>query len=217
MSIAKKYIRRVKQNLALEAVWLPGHDIELGDILHRDDGILVKIANISDYGIPFDTEVVQRNATLDFTAQGVRTRVIQGGVEVSPYNINMDVEATFEIEFNKEETYYIKTPQFDGIGISNLIRLGQQIAGIGSWKHRRWFVATNVFSVTEFVFLGSSERDRTVEIRGEGSAIANYLETGFSTGLNFSGLQNIETKITGQSGAVTMRVNRFRKNGGIWK
>jgi len=217
MSIAKKYIRRVKQNLALEAVWLPGHDIELGDILQRNDGILEKIANISDFGISFVTETVQRNAALDFQAQGVRTRVMQAGVEISPYNIDMNVEATLNIEFNKEETYYIKTPQFNGIGISNLIRLGNHIKGIGSWHHRRWFVATNVFSVTEFVFLGSSERDRTVEIQGEGSAITNYLETGFSTDLNFSGLQNIETKITGQSGAVAMRVSRFRKNGRIWK
>jgi hypothetical protein len=77
-------------------------------------------------------------------------------------------------------------------------------------------VVTNVFSVTEFVFLGSSERNRSVQISGSGQAIANYLETGFSTNLNFNGLQNIETKITGQSGAVAMRVSRFRKNGGIW-
>jgi hypothetical protein len=216
MSIAKKYTSRVKKNLALEAVWLPGHDIELGDILHRKDGILEKIGNITNYGISFNTEVVQRNASLDFQAQGVRTRVIQAGMEVSPYNIDMDVEARIEIDFQKEETYYIKTPQFDGTGIDNLIRLGQHITGIGSWKHRRWFVVTNVFSVTEFVFLGSSEANRNVEISGSGQAIANYLETGFSTDLNFSGLQNIETKITGQSGAVAMRVSRFRKNGGVW-
>jgi hypothetical protein len=216
MSIAKKYTRRVRQNLALEAVWLPGQDIELGDILQRKDGILEKIANISDYGISFSTEVVQRKAALDFQAQGVRTHVIQAGVEVSPYNVDMNVEASIEIDFQKEETYYIKTPQFDGIGINNLIRLGQHIAGIGSWQHRRWFVVTNVFTVSEFVFLGSSEANRSVEIKGSGEAIAKFLETGFSTNLNFSGLQNIETRITGQSGTVAMRVSRFRKNGGIW-
>ena len=217
MSIAKKYTRRVKQNLALEAVWLPGQDIELGDILHRKDGILEKIANIKSYEISYETEVVQRNAALDFQAQGVRTRVMQAGVEVSPYDIDMSVEASLNIEFNKEETYYIKTPQFDGIGINDLIRLGNHIAGIDSWKHRQYFVVTNVFSVTEFVFLGSSERNRTVQIQGSGEAVVEYLETGFSTDLNFSGLQNIETKITGQSGAVAMRVSRFRKNGRIWK
>ncbi|MEA3480160.1 MAG: hypothetical protein U9R60_18395 [Bacteroidota bacterium] len=217
MSIAKKYTRRVKQNLALEAVWLPGTDIELGDILQRNDGILGKIANIDDFGISFETETVIRNATLDFQAQGVRTRVMQAGAEVSPYNIDMNVEASLNIEFNKEETYYIKTPQFDGIGISNLIRLGNHIKGIGSWQHRRYFVVTNVFAVSEFVFLGSTARDRSVEIQGSGEAITNYLETGFSTDLNFSGLQNIEIRITGQSGAVTMRVSRFRRNGKVWK
>lgn len=98
--------------------------------MQRADGIFNPIANLKDdFGITYRKEKTSKERTLTFQAQGVSTTIMQLSSNVTETGLDANANAELKIDFNKEETYFIRTPQLTGKGIDNLFRVGRDIAG----------------------------------------------------------------------------------------
>ena len=213
MSLAKKFDERLKRNTTLRAVWLPGTKVQLGDILRIKNGVFESIAKLSDYEITFEKIDLSDILSIKFQAQGVSYQIIQGEGNVDLKNINMKAAAELKISFNSEDSYFIRTPELEGEGISNIIKLSKQIAKITNWDFRNYFIAWNIWSAKEFIFLGSTSKNTSVKFKGDGQAINNLLNTGISSNVSYQRESKISFEIIGASGPLAMKVFRVKRNG----
>lgn len=215
MSLPTKYDRRIKRALNLRAVWEPGDSISLGDIVTRDRrGIFTDEGRLSDFGLVFRKKK-SRGKSLSFNAQGVSTALFQNGAQVDAAILNKNAAASVEVQFNREDSYMLRTPVLKGEDIDNLLQLGRAIKNVPGWEFRRFYIVWKVLTATKFTFLGSHRKGRSIKFSGKGSAVLNFLNVGATAGLTASGTQSLEVKIVGEGGPVVMGVARVRKNGRI--
>jgi hypothetical protein len=215
MGLPEKFDERLKSNLGLRAVWLPGTEIALGDILRHEDGIFRRIANLSDFGVPFRSKKLGGNISLKFQARGVSSTLLQAGAEVDPAHIDAKAKAEFKIEFKSKNTYFIRTPELAGVEIGNLIKVGKALKGHPDWRYNEYFIASGVYQAKEFVFLGSQSKNKTIRFGGLGSAILEFLTLGASANVAKVTTSSVTVEIIGKGGPVAMNIARFKKDGQI--
>lgn len=216
MGLPEKFDDRLKSNLGLRAVWLPGTDIELGTVMQRKDGIFLPVGKLGDFGVPFSFKKLGGNVSLKFQARGVSSTLIQAGAEVDPAQIDAKAKAEFKIEFKSRNTYFIRTPQLAGVGISDLLKVGRAVKKIPDWRFGEYFIASAVYRAKEFVFLGSQSRNRTIRFGGLGSAILDFITVGASAKVAKVTTSSVGVEIIGEGGPVAMNVARFKKDGQIY-
>jgi hypothetical protein len=215
MGLPERFDNRLKNNLGLRAVWLPGTEIQLGDVLKRKEGIFEPIGNLGDFGVNFRSKELGGKMSLKFQARGVSSTVLQGGVQINPTQIDAKADAELKIEFKSENTYFIRTPQLVGVGISNLMEVGKAVKVLPNWRYKEYYIASKVYRAKEFVFLGSQSKNRTVRFRGLGNAILDFLTVGASTNLARVTESNVTIEIIGEGGPVAMGIARIKKDGQI--
>ena len=216
MSLPKKYDERIRKNLGLRAVWLPGTNIKLGDVLWLKDGIFVPITNLRKLKVNFESEKLSDNISLKFQARGVSSSILQGGAKIKPINIDLKADAELEIQFNREDTYFVRTPKITGYTITNILTVAQNIIKIPDWNNKRNFIAWNVYKAGKFIFLGNEGGNATVRVQGTGKAILDFLKVGVSAKVARVTSSNTNIELIGERGPVAMRVIRVRKNGDIY-
>jgi hypothetical protein len=209
--MAIRYDKHLVRSLGLHAVWEPGSSVSLGDVVTRKAGIFVDVGRLSDDGVTFRTEKSQTRS-LNLTSQGVRTVLFQGQVQVpSPGDLKPAVAATLDIQFEKQQTYFLRTPELTGEEIGDLRVVGRKIAKLTDWRFADYYVVWKVLSAKSFTFLGSLKAKRSVTVSGSGAAIAKFLANGATVGITKAA--SVDMEIVGSGGAVALGVTRIAKNG----
>jgi len=216
MALPKKYDSRLKRNLGFRAVWLPGTKVSTGDIMEFRNGIFTQISSLSYFNIDFSFEENLTDLSLDFQAQGVRSTIIQANAEIDLPNLDPGIEAELRIEFNKQDTYYVKSPKLTGNIIKNVIHIGHKIKDLQNWNFKRYFIVTNVCTAGDFLFLGSTNKQGTVKLSGNGTAMKDLLTAGITTDLSFNSSKTVDLEIKGAGGALCMQVRRVKRNGELY-
>ncbi len=216
MGLPEKFDNRLRDNLGLRAIWLPGTEIDLGDVLHRKDGIFEPIANLRDFNVRFNSKKIGGRLSLAFQARGVSSTVVQAGAEVDLSRLDVNAKAELKIEFKKEDTYFIRTPRLTGVGVTDLMKVGQALKGRRDWRHGDYYIAWRVYRAGEFLFLGSQGKNKIVRFGGLGSAILNFLAVGASAEVARLTASSVSIELIGEGGPVAMRVARVRRNGRIY-
>jgi hypothetical protein len=216
LGLPEKFDKRLKNSLGLRAAWPPGSPIEVGDVLLRDDGIFKPIGSLKhDFGVTYRKEAVSKERSVTFQAQGVSTSILQLGVEVSWAAIDPNAMAEVKIDFNREETYLIRTPQLTGRGIDNMIKVGRQVAQLDEWRHGDYYIAWRVYSATDFAFLGNLAKQRTVKFGGKGSAIVKLLTFGATAGVSKVSQSSVAVEIVGEKGPIAVGVAKIKDDGRV--
>lgn len=213
MSLAKKYGNRLRTQLRFRAVWPPGTNIQVGDVLTFQDDFFHPVANLNDFGVGYQSEEALRFGGLRLNALGVRNTIFQGGAEVSLSQLDLNAEAELKISFSEQDGYFLRTPDLIGTQTENLLGLAQKVVAIPNWKFGKYFIAHTIYRAEEFVFLASKAKRRTVKFGGAGKAIVSFLTLGLSTQLEKTSAQSLSIEIFGQGGPVAMGVVRVKKNG----
>lgn len=216
MGLPKKFDDRLRRNLGVRAVWLPGSEIALGTVLQRRDETFLPIASLSDFGVSFTSRSMLEQASLTFQARGVSSTVLQAGAEVDLSQIDVKANAELKIEFKREATYLIRTPTLSGEEIGNLLAVGSALKDASDWNHSRYLVVASVYRAGEFLFLGSQTGDQSVSFSGRGDAVRDLLTVGASASVNRSSSSSVSIEIVGQGGPVAMRVVRFKQDGRVY-
>lgn len=217
MSLAKKYDRTLRRRYSFRAVWLPGTDIKIGDILILKDGALVSVGNIGNEGVPFGEEVIADVDTLDIKSTGVSKTLLQNNAKVALSEIDASEEAALSISFNKENSYFLKTSRLSGKGMVSARSIARRIAKLPNWDYQRNYVVHQVYHAEDFVFLSSQAKDSAVTFTGSAEAVRNFIEAGISAGLARTVSQSLSIEVTDKAGgAVVMRLFRVKRNGEIY-
>jgi hypothetical protein len=217
MNIARKYDKTLQRRYSLRAVWLPGTDIKIGDILILKDGALVSVGNIGNEGIPFEEEVVAAMDTLDIKSAGVSKTLLQNNTKVAFSEIKTSEEVELNISFNEENSYFLKTARLSGRGMVSALGIAGRIARQANWDFQRNYVVHQVYHAEDFVFLGSSAKGSKVTFKGSGEAVRNFIEAGSIAELSRTGSRSLSIEVTDKAGgAVVMRLFRVKRNGGIY-
>lgn len=215
MSLAKKYDKRLRNEMSFRAVWPPGTNIALGDVLVFQNGVFHPVAGLKDFDIPFTPEPALKFGGLRLNAVGVRNRIIQGGADVSLARLDLGAKAELRIAFSGEEGYFLRTPDLTGTQIDNLLGVANRVSSSSDWKPGKYFIAHTVYHADEFVFLGSKGRNRSMKFSGAGKAIVSFLTLGLAGGLERTSAQKLTVEIIGQAGPVAVGVARIKRNGEI--
>jgi hypothetical protein len=216
MSLVRKYDRRLRK-LALRPVWLPGTLWEVGDILRLNKGAFVKVGNLADYKLSYTKSTIANQQSLKIQAQGVSHTIIQNAVKTDLKNIETQLDAELKISFNREDSYFLRTPDMNGEGLDQALLISKDIAGIREWNFKRNYVVHNIWTGRDLVFFGSIERDSEVNFKGKGEAIKNLLDNGISSEVTRVGQNMLSFEVFGEAGPIVMQVFRVKKDGNFYK
>ena len=216
MSLAKKYDNTLRRRVALRAVWLPGTEVKVGDIMLLKNGALVSVGNLKGENIPYNVSSIGEAQSINLQSNGVSKTLIQNGAQVSLEKLDMSIDAELKIFFTKENSYFLRTPVLSGLGMAQAISVARNIAKIPSWDHLRNYVVHKVWRAEDFVFLGNIDNKADISFNAKGEFIKNILSKGISSGVSINGGHTMNLEVMGKSGPIVMQVFRVKRNGDIF-
>jgi len=211
MDLPKAFDGELRKAIHARAVWPPATPIQIGDVLVYRGDAFHKIANISSFGATATT-LPHNDISLDLATSKVKQAIFQGGVQLpDTATLDLAAEASVELAFTGDSQFVLKTPTLSGASIQNMLEIGAKVAGLANWDHDNYFIVEELYTATDWSFIGTAKKGATFALKGNGSAILSFLSAGISFGLKTSG--TIDLKVLGQGGAVAMNVVRVRKDG----
>ncbi len=216
MSLIKKYDKTLRRRVALRAVWLPGTEVRIGDIMLLKDGALVSLGNLIDENIQYTASFIGEAQSLNLQSKGVSQSLIQNGAKISLSKFDSAIDAELKISFKEENSYYLRTPIMKGAGMDQAMTVARKIAKLPHWDHLKNYVVHKIWRAEEFTFLGNLEGNSEVSFKGKGEFIRNILSNGITSGVSKAGNRNMSLDITGKSGPIVMQVFRVKRNGDIF-
>lgn len=213
----RKYTAALKRYTGLRAVWPPTSAWEIGDYIVREEGFFHKIGNLeSDFGIRV---VPSAGPTLEihFQTSKVYITKIEAGAKVSEFSNNLNAKAKLEFNFRGNHSFFMHSKPADSTAMKEKRRVGKRIARqVGKWKHREWFVISEVYRADSFILLANKEGKRKVTISGDISGVNAFLQGNVAPSLQISSLVGMGLKILGkQSGPIAVELFRVKGNGDI--
>jgi len=216
MSLVRKYDKTLRRRAALRAVWLPGTEVRIGDIMLLKDGVLVSVGNLEDENIPYNVSSIGEAHSLSLQSKGVSQMLIQNGAKVSLSKLNTALDAELTISFQEENSYYLRTPSLSGVGMNMAMSIAREIAKLPDWDHSKNYLVHKIWRAEDFSFLGNMEGSSELTFKGNGEFIQNLISNGISSGLSKTGNKNMSLELMGKSGPVVMQVFRIKRNGDIF-
>ena len=213
MSLPKRFDSKVKRGLGLHAVWPPGDPIEIGDVMTRQNGIFHPIDNVSNFGVTPDLQEFPDQRSLSFEAAGTVTTTIQGGVQVDPTDLDANASAKVEIEFKRNDSYFIRTSELTGVEIENVRTTLRALRTHPEWRHGKFFIVWQLYNAANFSFLGTEKKNKKISFGGKGKAILKFLTMGATAGLTRTSTGSVTVDLTGKRGPIVMALLRIKKNG----
>ncbi|NIM90166.1 MAG: hypothetical protein GTO17_04380 [Candidatus Aminicenantes bacterium] len=213
----KKYTVALKRYTGLRAVWPPTSKWKLGDYVVRDRGFFHRIGNITtDFGI--DAESSEGPPLeIHFQTSKVYITKIEAGAKVDEFTDNLGAEAKLKLKFKGNYSFFMHSKPAVSAAIDAKSQLGSQIADkIEKWRHKDWFVISEVYRVDSFVLLANETREKDIEIKGNVGTVTTFLRGSVAPEVRISSLAGMGLKIVGnQSGPIAIELFRVKKDGDI--
>jgi len=216
MSLVRKYDKTLRRRVALRAVWLPGTEVRVGDIMLLKNGALVSMGSLEDEHIDIRVSSIGEAQSLNLQSTGVSRSLIQNGANVTLAGLDARAEAELKLRFKQENSYFLRTPVLSGEGLEGAMNMARKIAKIPSWDHLKNYVVHKVWRASDFVFLGNLEGSSEISFKGSGEQVRNIITNGISSGLSVNGGHSINLEVMGKSGPIVMQVFRVKRNGEIF-
>jgi hypothetical protein len=197
MSLVKKYDQTLRRRFALRAVWLPGTDVQVGDILLSMNGSLVSVGNLNDEKIGYSISPIGKAQSINLKSRGVSQILLQNGATVSLSELDTTAEAELNLTFKDENSYFLRTPVLSGEGLDQAMIVARKIAKIPSWDHLKNYIIHKVWSAEDFMFLGNLDKSSEITFRGKGAFIKNIITGGINSEINSGITGGINNGITG--------------------
>lgn len=216
MKTRKIYTREMYRQFRYLATWAPGTPMKLGDIGILKGKEFIRIGNISDFGISFETVPDDTPLDLEFASEGSVsiTTKLSGRPTIAKSNlITADVGAT--VIFSKKNAIYFKADKTTTPSIKNQIALGQEILSLwkeGKWD-KHWAVITELVTAKSASIIISSSKEAQVDIRATseiGNKPLNIADPEFGWELSFE--KDVTTKIIAEEGITPLfKISKIKR------
>lgn len=197
MGIAKEYIKKIHEELAFYASWMPSQVLALGDYgTMNDDGAFVPLGNVSALGFRGLTSVAEKRPDDIFEVsaeEGTSVTVKAAGI-VLPGSTLATADAGITFSFAKANALVCKLQGAMQESVTNLGALGSFVVqqhNAGKWK-KDWRVVTQriVAAGTTIVYSATDNAALEVSAKSPVKDIADA-SLGFSVVRKTGGMVNV--------------------------
>ena len=206
----------MRQSWGMHAVWIPGTDINVGDIVQKDgQGNLAAIGNLKEtYNIAYNSKESE-GLKAAFKSASTKIKYFQGGAAVTENRLDLGADASVEFGFTGSDSFFVSTPAGKITTLQNLIGIGNKLVDVDTWRHDKYFIVRAVFNAEGFTVLGSKQANRKATFTGNANALIKFVTLGLNAGVNKSSTANLDVEFLGMSGALGVELARVKQNGFI--
>ncbi|MEE4000334.1 hypothetical protein V1T75_08285 [Tenacibaculum sp. FZY0031] len=212
MGVLNKYTREIHRELGYFAGWIPGTEIELGDVGYVKGKLFIRKSNLKQLGIDFEMRKDEDPVNLSHASKGEVEITLKGsGVSPITGSTLTTLEAGFCVKMEKENSILLQANNVFNHSIEDQLGLGQEIMRRyrSSNPSERWdkdlVVVTEIAQADTCTILISKSKNNTVDITAKGELSASELDIAKADlGLSIKNSKNLETQILGKEGIVPM-------------
>jgi hypothetical protein len=212
MGIPSQFNDIIQRHLKVSAAWLPvTNSFTLGDYGIIADGVFVKMGNIQEFNVAFNT-ADGPNATIDFTSANTTVVKFAAGVEVDVIP-SASVDAKISFKFNNEKSFLVKAPEIKVSMISNVNQVANQLKNVKNWG-RKWKVVHQVYHAVDPLIISTIAAGTEVTIAGDVEALKS-LKVG-NASIELGTNKELGLKVLGKAGIIGLALFKLRlKAGGV--
>ena len=216
MGLADTYAKAVRRNMpGVHVVFPPATRLDIGDVLIKEGRIFSPQGNITEYGVTFVPKPGAQGR-MSFQSRGVSSKIIQGGIKVTPAKLDPVAQATLEIGFESQNGVFVRTPEMSGMVIDDMLRIGRVLKTNRIWDHKHFYIASKVYFADGFTLLISKKNAKKFTFSGTGNGILSVLTLGLSAGLTAtSSRASVADFSSKKLTPLLMEVVKVKKNGMI--
>jgi len=209
----KTYTKSMAKRFDMFATWPVGSELELGDIVIFETKHKVKrVGNITAKGVTFDLREDAAPVDLDHqSSKGVSFGI---GVEGDVTAPGADVTTKLGYEFSRSGSFVFNAKTVTFPEIEDLIKLWDDIKGLGAWWQSDWKVVTKLAVAKDLAVLISSSSNGKVELAAKGNVtgVPNIADAGL--GFDFTHKSDMETAmITHEVSQPLFEIHAVRRRG----
>jgi hypothetical protein len=193
----KTYTKSMSKRFDLYATWPLGSQLELGDIVVFETKYKVKrLGNVRQKNVEFD--VREDAAPMDLDHQSAKGVSFNIGVEGDITAPGADVKTKVGYQFSRSGSFVFNAKTVTFPEIENLIKLWDDIKGLGVWWQSDWKVVTKLAVAESIAVMISSSSDGKVELAADGNitGVPNIADAGL--GFDFTHKSDMETAMISQ-------------------
>ncbi len=223
MGFAKNITKQVRKDTGKHLIYPPGVPLQLGDVVMKDDGIWIPIANLYD-DIGFEPDIsadTQPDDNWSPTSQhGFGMKIKLAGEPGSGFKHLIDAEAGVRIDLSGESAFALAMSgvRFDRIA-SVPVFWDTVKAARSYWNwdfsHR---IVTQVVRADSATFLASAGRDSSFELVAEAGVDVSGVQLGdLSANFSFKSNMSAKDRFVSKQGATPLfaAFKRKRLGGGV--
>lgn len=207
MGLPNQFNEIIKKHLNVFAAWMPiVNNYKLGDYGVIADGVFAKLGNITDDFQVTITESSGAAASIDFTSEGASLIKLAGGTQVDVIPAG-EAKASIEIEFSKEKSFLVKSPEITVSIIDNVNEVANRLKESGSWDGK-WKVVYQVYHAINPVIISTIDAGTKLNFNGDASALGQMKLGGL--GVNVGTNKALGLNINGKSGVIGLGLFRIK-------
>ncbi|MGV8915834.1 MAG: hypothetical protein ACOH1X_10355 [Kaistella sp.] len=207
-SAQDQYTKEMYKKFGYHATWLPGVNLQLGDIGTMDNGVFTRNGNIKKQGISFEIREDKTRTTLEYYSQGgVSVSQKLSGKAAPPGSVFGDIDAGIIVEFLKDKAVLFKANNTSSPSIEDAIALGKEVLKryeAGEWN-KNYVIITEILEAETLTVLISNQANTKVELKAQANIKASHFDiadAAFKFGTEIKG--GLETHIIAQEGATPL-------------
>jgi hypothetical protein len=183
------------------AAWLPiTNTFELGDYGLISNGVLVKMGNISDFGVTF-ARGIGPNSELKFTSQGTRIAKVMGNAEVDTFSDD-NIAAKITLEFANESAFFIRA-NLTVVQMQNINQVARKlIDAIEQGWRSKFRVVSAIYTGQHCTIISSSAAQSKIELNGTAKVLKEFDLGNVAAGITASSHEDIGIQLIGHSGVI---------------
>jgi hypothetical protein len=195
----------ILKQLNVHAAWLPiTNTFSIGDYGLISNGVFSRLGNIEqDFGVSFTTKP-GNPSTIDFKSAGTRVFKLSAGAKVNTIPAGA-VDAKVLIQFGKEQSFWIQSPEIQVTEIVAIQKLAEQLSKIKAWRNK-FKCIFQVYHAKNAVIFSTVEANSEIEFSGDISAL-DRLDLAHA-GINFSSKKSLGLEIKGKEGTIGLGLFR---------
>lgn len=204
--IAVQFNDIIRKQLKVYAAWLPiTNNLKLGDYGVIAGGIFEPIGNIEqDFGVSF-TGTYSPGSNIDFKSAGTKITKLSGGVKVNVIPAGA-VDASINLLFEKEASFFIKSPDILVSSIPNPKAIAKKLMEHPDWENK--YKVDEVYFAREAVIISTIENNTEISFSGDVEAL-NNLQLG-KAGLQLTAQKSTGLNIHGKEGVIGLGLFRIK-------
>lgn len=217
MGLGSRFATFLRREQRMHAVWPPvASAVDVGDYGAFDDGVFVRLGNISEFGLAITTRPTSALATLRLASNGVTVTRLQAGVPVPRITATAGARAEVKVHFAHKYSFLMHATGIEAHEMTAAESAASQLSMCSGWKRGfwGWKVVAKRYLASQLILLASQEARTDFSFHGEASLLADYDgDAALRAGVEHQANKALALELTAGRGAIGLELFRVGRHG----